>query len=725
MSATRLLLVIAVWLAWAEMSWMAPAAAQDALPIEVRTVEIGYGGVYKSGFWTPIWVTLHSAVDVTGKLEVVAPDGDGAPVAYSAAASGSSTAGLTASRETTVMALVKIGPERSGLSIRLRDAERDVVTWQSPFPETTPRPLPSTRELVVSLGGFTAADSVKLMRRQEAQRPVAANIDDRSRVPEVWWGWDGVETIVISTAHEGLANQLSSKQYEALRQWVEIGGGRLVICAGERGGELLASGQPLAELVPGKLVNILPLRDLAKLEELGGEPFSVTSDAARPQVAHLSDVRGQVELTVAGLTGDAPLLVRASLGMGEVAFLALDPADATLAQWPGRAALLLPALAAATSARGEETRRQSTSRLGYDDLSGQLRTALGFFPGVRVVSVTTVAMLTLTYLMLIGPVAFLMARQLRRSAVWSWLFFPLLVLAFCAVGWYVRDAAHGSAMAANVCEVIDIDRERQVARGTTWLQLYSPRTSTHNLSLTVDARRLGVSGPVRGWASWQGLPGEGLGGLGANQIATPALTSYSMSPPGHELALFGVPIQTGGSKAMEARWWADCELGEVPPLSLNQYHLLEGEIVNPLSVELIDSLLVYDEWMYRLHTLSPRQRVRLDEIDPLNLEARLQRRTVANAKDVLSPWERDSIDVPRIVQMMMFHESARGTTYTNLSHRYQGYLDLTPRARNGVAVLMGRIARPVTSLTVDGAPLTAQNDEWTFVRILCPVTPRP
>ena len=125
-------------------------------------------------------------------------------------------------------------------------------------------------------------------------------------------------------------------------------------------------------------------------------------------------------------------------------------------------------------------------------------------------------------------------------------------------------------------------------------------------------------------------------------------------------------------------------------LSIDRYGLLAGEFRQPLPVELTDCLLAHGEKLYRLGTLAAGQRVQLADLPPLNLEARLTQRRVEQSKDVSTPWEKDSVDIPRIMQMLMFHDAARGINYTGLTHRYQPEIDLSEHIRLGRAVLVGR-----------------------------------
>jgi hypothetical protein len=73
--------------------------------------------------------------------------------------------------------------------------------------------------------------------------------------------------------------------------------------------------------------------------------------------------------------------------------------------------------------------------------------------------------------------------------------------------------------------------------------------------------------------------------------------------------------------------------------------------------------------------------------------------------------------------MMMFHESAGGSSYTRLMHRYQGYVDLSEQLRTGRAMLIGRARQAATNLLSGGESLSENHDQQaTFYRVLLPVT---
>jgi hypothetical protein len=70
----------------------------------------------------------------------------------------------------------------------------------------------------------------------------------------------------------------------------------------------------------------------------------------------------------------------------------------------------------------------------------------------------------------------------------------------------------------------------------------------------------------------------------------------------------------------------------------------------------------------------------------------------------------------------MFYRAANGATYTQLTHSYQRYVDLSDHLTNGCAILCGRSNQRATQLVIDGGSTPTQYDRhWTWYRILFPV----
>ena len=93
-----------------------------------------------------------------------------------------------------------------------------------------------------------------------------------------------------------------------------------------------------------------------------------------------------------------------------------------------------------------------------------------------------------------------------------------------------------------------------------------------------------------------------------------------------------------------------------------------------------------------------------------------------DGREVVSPWDKASLDVPRIMEMIMFHDRAGGKSYTSLEHSFHGKLDLSDHLLTGSAVLTGRLDEPATEWSC--GDLTFADDDtrkWTYCRVLMPV----
>src|SRR5690606_23053105 len=110
---------------------------------------------------------------------------------------------------------------------------------------------------------------------------------------------------------------------------------------------------------------------------------------------------------------------------------------------------------------------------------------------------------------------------------------------------------------------------------------------------------------------------------------------------------------------------------------------------------------------------------------PRNLQWQLTQKRVVDAKDIITPWNPRSADTPRILEVMMFHQAAGGDQYTGLTQRYDAALDLSDHLATGRAILLGRAETKALALEGDALRDAQQDQSWTFVRVLIPVTPPP
>jgi len=310
---------------------------------------------------------------------------------------------------------------------------------------------------------------------------------------------------------------------------------------------------------------------------------------------------------------------------------------------------------------------------------------------------------------------------------WTWVTFPLLVLVFVGISVLMNLQFKGRRLRVNQVDLVDVDTRSAFVRGTTWAHVYSPETRAYNFRLQSQL----AEGPTQesgSILSWQGLPGSGLGGLNRTTRIQPFTDPYAIVWNGRRSTeMSRVPIQVASTRSLIGRWWGSVALPDQPQLeSTREGGLLRGEVSNPLPVELTDCMVLFGNWAYRLDRtggrLAPGQTTRVDLERAFNLEWRLMRRRVRDTNDVTTPWDPTEEHVPRIMEIMMYHKAAGGVSYTQLTNRYQWYVDLTDHLTSGCAILWGRSEQRATELLLNGDRASdAYDQHWTFYRILFPV----
>jgi len=702
---------------------------------EISSVTIGVGGSYKVGFWTPVWITVTGGDrPLQGTLTVETPDPDGTPVRF-ALPVGDASIGPHETIE--VLRYIRFGRLDVGLTVVLAGDGQEV---RRRFPAS---PLPPDGELLVTLGrdiGVAASFGSDL----DASRTAVVEINDAARLPDAWYGYQAVDVLVVTTFDNPAFEAMTDSQFAALRQWVRLGG-RLMLCVGAAGervvgpavvetavGDLPTSQARLAEFVPGEFVDVVSVTNAAALENFGRSAQRLDLGAAgRLEMTVLASPRGRVDLLEVAVGGEQPMVIRAPFGFGQVQFVAFDLDQPPLAEWPGRGRFVAQLLAGETAAQPARPRRPQTGRVahvGYRDLVGQLRSALDQFPGISFVAFSWVAGIILVYILLIGPVDYFFLKNVLGRMQFTWVTFPLIAVAFAGTAVALNQQLKGDRLLVNQIDVVDLDASDGLVRGSMWAHLYSPRTAAYDMRLRTGL--IGPNGPQapQSLLAWQGLPGDGLGGMESAAAASAFDRPYTVTRQAGLGTVVDLPVQVAATAALHGNWWAETELAVATQLERTPDGLLEGEIVNPLPVELHDCLVLYSVWAYRLErtggTLRPGQRTRVEVERPLNLEWRLTRRRVLDNRNVTTPWNAQSLDVPRLIEVMMFHGAAGGDDYTSLTHRYQNYLDLSDHLQSGRAILLGRASEPGRTLEIDGAD-DPPGDRWTFCRVLFPVSRTP
>ena len=287
------------------------------------------------------------------------------------------------------------------------------------------------------------------------QRPaiVALQPDMLPVRPEAWAALDRLVWQDVD------ASVLSAEQLAALRTWV-AGGGRLLVLGGTSGPSSMGA-------FPGDLLPYRPTVTLdvepADLRQLVG---SIPSGAT-PVAALAGDLaRGRALLESMGRT----IAADASVGTGVVTLVGFDPTTPWISQGESAAGLWARLVPVRSSTR--------TPYLVGDD--SMLVSLLGQLPAVALPPVEGLLLLVLGYIVLVGPVNYLVLRRLDRRE-WAWVTMPLLIVGFTAAAYAYGFSLRGSDVIVNEVAIVRGGPGTDAAQAQVYLGVFSPGRAEYDL----------------------------------------------------------------------------------------------------------------------------------------------------------------------------------------------------------------------------------------------------
>ncbi len=716
-SLAWLLIASLVTCGWAQ-SVGAQASAKSAIE-----VEFGLGNYWKLGQLCPVRIQLSPALrQQATSLEIHTLDGDGVELVYQRTIDTKSIAA-----DDQLWVPIRIGRQFAPLSVHVLAAD-ELLYEQSFEAEQAGKSLSSSQPMIVAIG---ASMGVEALSRSSADGETSTFstvlLDETAEVPHSWSDYSSCDLVVLACSDTKLLQGLQASQWTALDTWIRRGGACILSVGGQA--EELSDIEQLNALLPGtiegtgRIQNPGPLESLVATEvPLNGFPCSV-----------LEPSRGKVDLTMSdSLSRSVPWWITYSHGHGTVRFVASDLGDQAFQNWPDRkrlwTRLIAPYLDRSLTEINDEAQVGESSYLGYSDLVGQLRATLDLFPDVRVISFGQVAAMLIGVLLLIGPMDYFLSVKWLKRPDFSW-YFAATVLAAVSVAltWFIGSIRPGEVH-INTAQIIDVDAANGAVNGRLWSHVYSG--SARQLDMEIQTQD--ASTPIR--IDWQGLPGRGLGGLLSQLNTDRGMPSYEIRlQPNGSTQIAGVGIPAAGTKCLAADWVGTTNLTAASTLTeIPGVDQLEGELANPLSVDLLDPVLYYHNWVYSLNSRIPAGQSTTISFDtiPKDMARRLNGRQTVDSKDTTTKWEpadRNSID--RLLELMMFYKSASGQTYTSLTHRFQPQIDQSNLLQTDRAILVGRVEKPWANMAVtisdasgSGDALEAKQDvDRVWCRIAVPV----
>jgi hypothetical protein len=389
--------------------------------------------------------------------------------------------------------------------------------------ESNAAPVTATAELRSLDGsGVTVAvvgDAAGALRAQLAARDAASAVAPfdvvATDLPERPEPLHGVDAIVWA----GDSSRLTEGQRQTVERWV-AGGGQLLLVGGP---DWQARSDAFSALLPVQRLAAIDDAPTAGLAAIAGP---LPAAATTLTIATGTPVSGARTLVPLGPDDPRPLIASIARGAGRVTWLAADLAAPAFSGWDAGGAIW------ARIVSGDPLSAFFGGGVRPEDMATGMAQALANLPALAVPPAELLLGLIVAYILLIGPVSYLVLRRFDRRDL-AWVTAPLLVLVFSACSYGIGTSLKGSQIIVNEITVLRTVTDGTVASASTWAGIFSPARATYDLSVPGDALLAAVSttGDPAGvaQATEQGDPAH-LRDLAVNVFGMKAIRAETLVP---------------------------------------------------------------------------------------------------------------------------------------------------------------------------------------------------
>lgn len=741
-----------------------PAWAVAPISVDIKRVDVGLAGRFQVGSWTPVSVAVVSngTESVTAKLVIIAADPDGQMVHTSSAEQV-----LAPHHQQILHTRFMPGRLTGELIVRVESKDGGVVERKI-RPGTPPADgseLKAGFRQDVPFWGLSGIDATALATPEvpvsdaESVRSALTSSDETkpeliplapADLPAEAADYAALDVLIVAATAEvpgtskTFLSQLTSQQQLALREWVEIRGGHLVLSLGSRLAEFEQS--ELAKWLKLPLQSETEIRQLDGLESYSPYPAELRVDGTVPSIRV-----GATAGNVLAKSLDGPLIVQQPYGFGRVSFIAVNIDQPPVKSWEGLGHLLRKLVGTERDqVRGVRVKGTQLAKSTINDLSSQMFASLEEFPQVVRLSLWSVMGLLGIYILIVGPLDYLLVHRWLKRPHWTWVTLAVWVLGGSALIIALSNSLNGTQLRATQLEIVDIEQASNQLRGQSWLTLYSPRTEKTAVELASVVPDWVTAGKIEtapSLVSWSAPAENRVGGLyreGGVQLTQRDYETVSSTSTSHVAGFVDYPLQVWSTGHLCGEWSAKTSGLVESKLISSGLGRLSGTVSHHLPDTLEDCLLAYANRVYFPVIRRSQGAGRADlvphftweiggsqPVEQRDLRSFLTQVYMKEVKrdtkganpellDMQTPYDPARRDQAYIVRMLTLHQAAGGRDYTGMRHDVLGNFDLSSHLRLGRAVLLGRIKKPTAEWKVNGASITA-TDSQTFVRIVLPV----
>jgi hypothetical protein len=761
--------------------WLGPngARAEGELKIKIEKVQLGFPvslekSLYKADAWTPVYVHLtnEGTARINSNEYVLVVETTDSEDVQNHYTERRLLPPLNPNESTSVplLAYTRPGGETNEVTVYVQTPNGKTLDSKKPAPESYDA-APFNAQMVLLAGSKLHRMKTALVQTDKDRKQVEApaqgdqeeeisfdvkgplrfvSADKVEQLPARWFGYGGVDLVVLTTGREEFIKSLLEDQTgrkEALAEWVRRGG-RLVISAG-RNWQFVNAFLRQTQLLPCELTGTASRPALESVTRWSSASVAFRGAPRKDKPGELGDIEFTQLVPGPGVdvlaresptardAKERPVIVQGASGLGRVLLVAFDLDTPPFTSWQGDKPEwgqdeFWKKLAAETDIRETKRgdgnpanrnprrnrgQRPSLSETGETaEVANSLQMSLENFDDVPVISFGWVALFIFIYILIVGPIDYFFLKKVVKRLELTWITFPAVVLTISVIAYFTAYWLKGNELKINKVDVVDIDLASSRAYGTTWVTLYSPRIQNYTVGVepapahwnwtTPKSDQFGNSTVLVDWmarpeSDWEKRSQQGI--LSWNRPTY----RYAEDAAGLE----GVPIRVWATKSFTSQW--KMALSEEKPLFEadlrrinNNDDQLAGTITSRLPVDLEDVVLFYKGKRYKVGRLTQDQP---RSINDLNMGVHGERisgwfgaltvlKTTASGaaqKTQTNPANAGQQQgVCSFIKSLLFHSHEANPTATTEGNSLLRYLDQGWRIRgdthNDEVVLFGR-----------------------------------
>lgn len=426
-----------------------PARAASSVEIQLRPL---MGGRYEVGGWAAVAVTLVNDGEPTeGNLSA---ETDGGTVQRFVE--------MPAGARKVVMLYVQPQAFQRRITVEYQEPNGTVEA------EAELRVLEQAGSQVAIVGDGTGALRPQITGAvdETAPEPIVIGPADIPERPEPL---EGISALVWAADSSGL----TEAQRRSLERWV-AGGGELILVGGADWQARTAA-----------FANVMPFSSLAALDGIPQGALATWSGTQAPAIAADTVSSGPLhEDARALITAEdgTVLLAMRPVGAGRTILIGSDLATEAYRGWEGSPRVwtrLIP-----TNASFEQFFGPGFP-IGEEALNSMTQ-ALSNLPSLEVPPAELLLAVIVGYILLIGPVSYVILRRIDRREL-AWVTAPVLVVLFTACSFGIGSTLKGSDVITNQISLIRTSSAGGAATVQSYAGIFSPQRTTYDLRVEADA----------------------------------------------------------------------------------------------------------------------------------------------------------------------------------------------------------------------------------------------